>query len=134
MDVFPTLCELAGLPIPEHLDGVSLAPVMKNPSASVKAVAISQFPRNIGDQQEAMGYAFRDTRYRYIEWVKMNYRKGERDGAVIARELYDYEKDPLETRNLADDPAYAETLAAMTGKAVTVNRSGQPVAAAAEAN
>jgi len=44
VDVYPTLCELAGLPRPAHLEGVSLVPVLKNPAATVKAAARSQFP------------------------------------------------------------------------------------------
>lgn len=44
VDVYPTLCELAGLPRPGHLEGVSLVPVLNDPSATVKAVAWSQFP------------------------------------------------------------------------------------------
>jgi arylsulfatase A-like enzyme len=56
-----------------------------------------------------MGYAFRDGRYRYVEWVP----KGQPNAEPKATELYDYETDPLEKKNLASDPAQAEVLAKM---------------------
>lgn len=46
----------------------------------------------------------------YIEWIQKDYRKGQRQGAVIARELYDYEKDPMETVNVIDLPEYREVV------------------------
>jgi len=108
VDIYPTLCELAGLPVPEVLQGTSLTPVLNDPSASVKEVAISQFPRHVGGHGEIMGYAYRDTRYRYIEWVDGDFRAGEKGGEVFAREFYDYKADPLEHRNLIDNPEYAK--------------------------
>ena len=89
IDVYPTLCELAGLDIPEQVQGKSLVPMLNNPKASVRNGSISLIRRG------GMGYAYRTERYRYIEWVK----KGE----VVSRDLYDYETDPLETVNLATD-------------------------------
>ena len=50
-------------------------------------------------------YAIRDRRYRYIERIQKDYRAGEIYGSTVARELYDYEQDPNETRNLVDDLA-----------------------------
>lgn len=92
IDVYPTLCELAGLEIPAVLQGRSLTPVLKDPDARIRDGVISLFRR------DGMGYAYRTDRYRYIEWIK---------GAdVDARELYDYETDPNETVNLAADEKY----------------------------
>jgi arylsulfatase A-like enzyme len=106
MDVYPTLCELAALPIPEQplnagqstgrpLRGRSLVPILQNPAASVHAGAMTLFAINGG-----YGYAYRTERFRYIEWVNSS-------SVVTARELYDYVADPLETVNLVSDPAYA---------------------------
>ena len=55
-----------------------------------------------------MGYSIRTEPYRYTEWHDNNYRSYDsyNDDNIKGRELYDYEKDPLETRNLIKDPAY----------------------------
>jgi arylsulfatase A-like enzyme len=89
IDVYPTLCDLAGLSVPEAVQGKSLTPMLQDSGAKVRNGAISIFRRG------AMGYAYRTDRVRYIEWIK--------GGEVIGRELYDYENDPLETVNLAAD-------------------------------
>lgn len=46
VDIFPTLCDLTGIPVPQKLDGMSLAPVMRNPETKVKEYSISQYPRS----------------------------------------------------------------------------------------
>jgi arylsulfatase A-like enzyme len=96
VDIYPTLCELAGLPLAEGLEGKSFAQVLKDPSARGKEAAFSQFPRAHG----MMGYTIRTDRYRYTEWVK---EKNHSD--VTARELYDHQADPNETRNIAAEPS-----------------------------
>ena len=102
VDLFPTLCELAGVPVPGNLDGTSLVPVLKDPKATVKEYAVSQWPRG-----KTMGYAIRDGRYRYVEWfTRLNSTQPYDSDKIEGRELYDYEKDPLETKNLVDDPEY----------------------------
>ena len=117
VDVFPTVCELAGVPVPEGLDGTSLTPLLKDPAAEVKPYAVSQWPRG-GNKKGAMGYALRDRRYRYVEWMKGGWRTTDPfdPSKVAARELYDYEKDPLETVNVADDPAYADVRERLEGE------------------
>eukprot|EP00056_Hartaetosiga_gracilis_P012982 m.210119 g.210119 ORF g.210119 m.210119 type:complete len:630 (+) comp13779_c2_seq20:127-2016(+) len=51
VDLYPTLADLAGVPLPkeneggEYLGGVSLKPIFEDPSSKVKDVALSQFPR-----------------------------------------------------------------------------------------
>lgn len=117
VDVFPTLCNLAGIPIPEHLDGKSLVPLMRNPASSVKEFAISQYPRSsnaIETQRmtdasaKIMGYSLRTKRYRYTIWME-NFRSNQpfKASSVVADELYDYEKDPLEKVNVVNDKNYA---------------------------
>ena len=114
LDVFPTICDFAGLDLPTQLQGKSLLPIVEGTATSVKNAAMSQWPIKWA-HQEKMGYALRNERYRYVEWHVGNYKKSKdyMNGKVAATELYDYEKDPLETKNLAEDPAYAEVIAAL---------------------
>ena len=106
VDIYPTLCDLAGIPIPEFTDGVSLKPIMTGYSEKVKDFAISQYPRG----ENRMGYSLRTEKYRYTGWFNINYKAGEKAGAdnLIAEELYDYETDPLETVNYAGKSKYAQ--------------------------
>jgi len=77
-------------------------PIMKDPSASIRFAALSQYPRGY----RRMGYTLRSERFRYVKWMNINYKKGEREGKLITTELYDYENDPLETVNLSKNPDY----------------------------
>ncbi len=106
-DVFPTLCELSGLPIPKYLDGTSLVPAIDHPKAPLREYAFSQYPRQ---NATIMGYTIRTSRYRYTEWMKDNYRTNTPYDKKysIASELYDYSKDPKETKSLIGDPQYAK--------------------------
>ncbi|WP_304064242.1 sulfatase [Pedobacter glucosidilyticus] len=103
VDVYPTLAELAQIKTPQGLDGKSLVTALKGVQAPIKDFAISQYPR----KDNHMGYALRTKQYRYVEWIK-DFRTTTNFNTtmVSAMELYDYEKDPLETRNVVNDPAY----------------------------
>ncbi|MCP5548887.1 MAG: sulfatase [Akkermansiaceae bacterium] len=111
VDIYPTLCDLAGVPKPGALQGTSLVPVLDDPSVVVKDFAVSQYPRG-GGAKEMMGYAFRDKRYRYVRWAPKD-----APSEIKFEELYDYETDPLETKSLVADPAHAEALEMMRGRA-----------------
>jgi len=93
VDLYPTLCELAGLPVPPGLDGASLAAALKDPDAKTKEAVFHVYPRS-----QMLGRAVRTARYRLVEWKKI----GEPADTVVL-ELYDYQSDPDETRNLAAD-------------------------------
>ena len=98
LDLYPTLADLCGLVAPQELEGVSLAPLLSDPTVSVKEFALTQTPRPNyprGELPDVMGYSLRTERYRYIEW--RDFQTGE----MQARELYDHNTDPLETVNLA---------------------------------
>lgn len=104
VDIYPTLCELAGLPLPEGLEGFSFAPLIETPDRPWKTAAFSQYPRVIpgyGQVAHGMGYSMRTDRYRFTQW-----RVPGTD--FLAEELYDHERDPGENLNLADHPEYAE--------------------------
>lgn len=104
VDVFPTLLELSNLPIPEYLDGISLVPTIKNPKAELREYALSQYPRKGG----IMGYSIRTKQFRYTEWLSDGFTTNipYNKKYVIAREMYDYETNYLETENLIDNPHY----------------------------
>ena len=100
VDVYPTLADLCGLPIPAGLDGSSLKPFIENPAAPSMKVAISQYPRNAGKTGggDVMGYSIRDDRWRCTFWRERNGAK------IVATELYDEVNDPAETVSLHDKP------------------------------
>jgi iduronate 2-sulfatase len=107
IDIFPTLCELTHLQLPPDLEGQSLAAALDDPTAAIKPAAVSQYPRQRPDG-ELMGYAFRTERYRFIQWFPFDPASPNSTGGrqPVATELYDYETDPAEIHNLADDPGH----------------------------
>ncbi|MDA0281922.1 MAG: sulfatase-like hydrolase/transferase [Planctomycetota bacterium] len=103
VDVYPTLCELAGLPVSDHLEGRSIVPLLSEPEQPWKQAAFSQFQRMDGPTP-LMGYSMRTDRYRYIEWQDRRTRN------VVAKELYDHKNDPHEDTNVADAAGHQDTL------------------------
>jgi iduronate 2-sulfatase len=103
LDLFPTLCELTGIDVPDFVDGKSLVPVLKDPQAVVHDGAISQYYRR-NDGNELMGYTIRTETHRLVQWRKFE------TGEVVAEELYDHRTDPSERMNIAGDDASAEIL------------------------
>ncbi len=99
VDLYPTLADLAHLPVPESLEGTSVKPVLEDPSARWEEAAFSQFPRKSKDGH-LMGYSVRTNDLRYTEWVNVQ------SGDVEAEELYDYRNGLLETTNVIDDEQY----------------------------
>jgi arylsulfatase A-like enzyme len=127
VDIFPTLCDLSGVAIPTTLDGKSLVPLMKNPTAVVKEYAVSQYPRTeealemgrLGyTPNNIMGYSIRTSRYRYSIWLKDKARSTDpyNPAQLIGTELYDYEVDPMETINVAKEKKYTAVAAQMHKK------------------
>lgn len=95
VDLFPTLAELAGLPAPtgpQPIDGVSLVPVLQDGSRRVRDHAYHAYPKR------KLGRAIRTERYRLVEW-----KNSEAPDTTAEYELYDYQTDPFETRNLAHE-------------------------------
>ncbi len=88
VDIYPSLCELCGLPLPEHLEGTSFVPLMKNPENPWKKAIFSRFYN---------GDSIRTDRYLYTEWTNDK-------GNMYARMLYDHRIDPKENINIAERP------------------------------
>lgn len=87
--VYPTLAELCGLPRPDHCDGFSLVPLLKDPAVKTPPALMTYLQGN---------HAVRTERWRYIRYA---------DGT---EELYDHLEDPHEWMNLANDSRHAAVL------------------------
>lgn len=98
VDIYPTLCELANLPLPAHLEGTSFKPLLDDPEKLWKRAAFSQYPRKTPDGN-LMGYSMRTDRYRFTAWT-------DRDDSsqILDTELYDHAVDPQENVNIARQP------------------------------
>ena len=94
VDIYPTLCDACQLPVPSEVEGISLTPIIEEPTRPWKTAAFSQLRR-----AGIRGRSIRTTQYRYTEWGNSG-----RDG----KELYDYNTDPNETVNIVDLPENAE--------------------------
>ena len=110
VDIYPTLCALTGLPLPsgpQPIDGLSLVPVLRGSADGVRDHAYHCYPRG-----ERLGRAVRTERYRLVEWKPFG-----APSTAAEYELYDYEKDPLESKNFANSrPEVVEALAAILAK------------------
>ena len=121
VDLYPTLLELTGQSAPDTgiagvgLDGTSLVPILKDPKAKVKDHVLHAYPRaekTDDTKRKLIGRAVRNDRYRLVEWKEPN------DPAEKAAiELYDYQVDPLEKKNLAqENPELVAKLRAVLAK------------------
>ncbi|MCB1123599.1 MAG: sulfatase-like hydrolase/transferase, partial [Verrucomicrobiae bacterium] len=86
LDLYPTLVDLCGLPDPGHLDGESLVPLLKEPSARLRTHVITAYDGQI---------AVRTDQYRYIRYSDGN------------DELYANSEDPHEWVNLSRNADFA---------------------------
>ncbi len=104
--IFPTVCELAGVPTPAHVEGVSIKPLLANPQTDWKQPAISTFLQN--------NHAICTDEWRYIRYA---------DGS---EELYNEKADPNEWTNQAGNNDFAKIKSGLAKYLPTVN--AKPVA------
>ena len=98
VDIYPTLCDLAGLKLPGHLEGSSFREVVESEGAVWDEVAFSQYPRSsrINDQQtKLMGYSMRTPEYRITRWINRD------TGETMDTEIYDHTGTDPEMVNMA---------------------------------
>ena len=98
VDIYPTLVDLAGLPLPPALEGVSLRPLLDDPDAAWDKPAFT-----VQSRGWSLGRRIRTERWAYSEW----------DDDPTGAMLFDHDTDPHELRNLAHDPAHAEIVTAL---------------------
>jgi iduronate 2-sulfatase len=107
VDIFPTLCELAGLTPPPAVDGRSFAATLRDAAKPHRDFIQHVYPRG-----ERLGRSVRNGRHRLVEWKAPG-----ADAGTAELELYDYEADPAETKNLAaSQPGIAARLRALLAK------------------
>lgn len=119
VDIYPTLCEMAGLQAPAYLHGKSTMPLLSNPDMDWKKAAFSQFLQGrFGkmhknhEGKQYMGYTIRTDRYRYVEWYEWD--KTNTRGERTAQELYDHEVDEQENYNIAAQEENAELVVSLS--------------------
>ena len=80
VDIFPSLIDLAGITVPQNLQGTSWVPLLKNPQLAGKDYVLMQYPHCTGNYDlkpncweandtQAMGYSIRVADWRYTEWL-----------------------------------------------------------------
>lgn len=100
LDIYPTLCDLVGIPVPDHCQGKSFRSQLTPPHKGLRQDAYSSYP--VGLTQT--GHSLRFGNYRYTEW------RDNESGEVKSRVLTDLDTDPGEVTNVLDDPKHADAL------------------------
>jgi arylsulfatase A-like enzyme len=100
IDVYPSLCDLAGLSKPQQLEGESFVPLLQKPDLTGKRAAFSLYPH-----EGRMGYSVRTDRWRFTRWAPKRGTK-----AAFELELYDHQDNDRESVNVAGDARYAQVV------------------------
>jgi len=105
VDIYPTLCDLAGVDLPKHLEGVSMVPLMRDPKRPWKTAAFTR---------DAKGVTMTTRDYTYTEYHNKE------------RMLYDRKKDPAENTNVAKAAEYRKTVQQMSQRLADGWKKAQP--------
>jgi arylsulfatase A-like enzyme len=104
LDIAPTLLEVAGIQIPEDMQGESLRRIWRQDDADWRdAIYYHYYEKGFGATPH---YGVRTERYKLIRFYDV----------VDSWEFYDLETDPTEMTNLYSDPAYAHTIKELKNK------------------
>lgn len=103
LDLFPTFCDYAGVPVSDDLRGLSLRPLVEGRSGPTHDAVVveTDLHRRYGQSGGVFGRMLRTPRYKYVA-----YSEGE-----LREQLFDMQNDPGEMNNLAVEPAYRSVLA-----------------------
>jgi arylsulfatase A-like enzyme len=116
VDVYPSLCELAELPLPSHLEGTSFVPLLDAPDRPWKFAAFTQVVHG-----DATGRSLRTERYRFTRWYETK-----SPTKTVAVELYDLLTDPVETENIAARPESDALVKELTAQLAAGWRAASP--------
>ncbi|MEZ6071048.1 MAG: sulfatase-like hydrolase/transferase [Pirellulales bacterium] len=94
-DVMPTLLDVAGVPLPEAVEGQDLVPIWRGERATIRDTLFTTY--------EDIQRAVRDGRWKLIRYPKIDHTQ-----------LFDLEADPNELNNLAESGRYADEVARLT--------------------
>ncbi|MEG0948275.1 MAG: sulfatase [Bacteroidales bacterium] len=94
VDIYPTLCEEAGISVPEHTEGSSFSKLLHGKDADWKDCAIVKWHK---------GVTYFDRTHGYTEWRNQN-------NELEDQMLFIYSNDPTETRNVAENPKNADVI------------------------
>lgn len=101
IDVMATILDIAGVTPKNKINGVSLKPILENPTASVRDDFVIEVYNN---KISGKDYGIRTKQYKYIE------------NATGEKELYDLIQDPFELINLAGKPEYKTVVSTLSSK------------------
>jgi iduronate 2-sulfatase len=94
VDIYPSLCDLLDVPLPEHLEGASFAALAEDPNAKTDGVAVSKYHG---------GVTVVTDQYFYTEWLNKN-------DEISSRMLYDHQVDKNEMNNISELPENAKLI------------------------
>lgn len=108
IDIYPTLSELSGLEIPKHVQGTSFVPLLNKPDLKWKQAVFTLWPHHRDKLERTItGFSVKTGEFNYVEWTQLATNQ------VLATELYDQVKDPLETINVVGVPDHKEDVSKM---------------------
>lgn len=100
VDLYPTMCEAAGISKPGQLEGESLLPLLKSPKAKGKGHAVCRW---------ANGFTYIEDQLFYTEWKN-------KEGKVYDQMLFDHSTDTNENYNVAEDTKYKPVVKELSKK------------------
>jgi len=95
IDIYPTLMDLTGIELPDHVVGKSLKPVFENNNFKTRNSALTRW-RN--------GYSIKTENFRLTKWG---------ENGELGYELYDHKNDKEELKNLVSNTSYSSLLDSM---------------------
>lgn len=136
VDLYPTLCDLAGVEIPQELEGTSFAPLLSDPEQAWKKAVFCHYvqrPRATLDNKCYIGYSMTTERYHYVQWHDWD-QDTEQAGKQVAVELYDHQVDPDENTNIENLKGNSQILEQLSRQLRRGWRSAVPVSQSTSTN